>query len=54
MVAKGLVGAAALALALASAGAFAPGTTFVTKPLNAASYGVNADGSVMTSDKVCC
>jgi hypothetical protein len=53
MVTKGLVGAAALALALTSAGAFAPGAPFVSKPLNAASYGVNADGSVAISDKVC-
>lgn len=53
MVAKGLVGAASLALALTSASAFAPGTPFVLKPLNAASYGVNADGSVVMSEKVC-
>jgi hypothetical protein len=55
MVAKGLC-AAALALALASVSAFAPGTSFVNK--NAASYGtdriVNAEGSIVTPDKVCC
>ena len=56
MVAKGLAGAASLALALASVGAFAPGTPFVRSPLDPASHGidriVNADGSVVTSDKV--
>jgi len=56
MVSRGLAGAAALALALASAGAFAPGAAFVKAPLNPATYGfdriVNADGSVVTSDKV--
>lgn len=58
MVAKGLAGAAALALALTSVGAFAPGTPFVRSPLNPASHGiervVNADGSIVTSDKVRC
>jgi hypothetical protein len=33
MVSKGLAGAAALAMALASAGAFAPGAAFVKSPL---------------------
>jgi elongation factor G len=55
MVAKGLASAAALALALASAGAFSPRSPFVGSPLNPASHGldrvVNADGSVVTSDK---
>lgn len=56
MVARGLAGAAALALALASAGAFAPGSAFVRNPLNPASHGinrvVNKDGSVATSTNV--
>jgi len=56
MVSKGLAGAAALALALASVGAFAPGTPFVRSPLNPSSHGidrvVNADGSIVTADKV--
>jgi hypothetical protein len=54
MVSKGSC-AAAFALALASVSAFAPGTPFVNK--NSASYGidriVNADGSVVPSEKVC-
>jgi hypothetical protein len=55
MVAKGLTGAAALALALATAGAFSPGTPFVRSPGNPVFHGVvNADGSVVTSDKVRC
>lgn len=50
MVAKGLAGATAFALALASVGAFAPGASFVRSPV---SHGVvNADGSVVTTDKV--
>mmetsp|Transcript_26538 Transcript_26538/g.37271 ORF Transcript_26538/g.37271 Transcript_26538/m.37271 type:complete len:778 (-) Transcript_26538:1594-3927(-) len=50
MVSKGLAGAAALAMALSTAGAFAPGSAFVRQPLNPATYGierfVNADKSV--------
>jgi hypothetical protein len=42
MVSKGLAGAAAFAMALASTGAFAPGTPFVRSPLSAASYGIVA------------
>lgn len=57
MVAKGLAGAAALALALASAGAFAPGATFVRQPLSPSSYGVermvNTDGALQNSGQVC-
>ena len=56
MVSKGLAGAAALAMALASTGAFAPGTPFVRSPLSAASYGINrfveVDGSVAQSSQV--
>jgi hypothetical protein len=56
MVARGYAGAAALAMALASVGAFAPGSAFVRSPMNPASYGIdriiNKDGSVVTSDKV--
>jgi hypothetical protein len=56
MVSKGLAGAAALALALASVGAFAPGAAFVKSPLNPAAHGfhkvVNADGSVVVLDQV--
>jgi len=55
MVSKGLAGAAALAIALASVGAFAPGAAFVKSPLNPASHGfhriVNADGSVVVLDQ---
>jgi elongation factor G len=51
MVAKGLAGAVSFVLALASAGAFAPGTPFVRSPVNQASRVVNADGSVITADK---
>jgi len=40
MVAKGLAGAAALAMAFVSAGAFAPGTAFVKSPLMTSSYDV--------------
>jgi len=42
MVSKGLAGAAAFAMALASTGAFAPGTPFIRSPLSAASYGIVA------------
>ena len=53
MVAKGLASATALALALATAGAFSPGAPFVSSRLNSVSHEVvNADGSVVTSDKV--
>jgi hypothetical protein len=56
MVSKGFAGAAALALALASSGAFAPGAAFVKSPLNPAAHGfsriVNMDGSVVVLDKV--
>jgi len=56
MVARGFAGAAALAMALASVGAFAPGSAFVRSPMNPSSYGidriVNMEGSVVTSDKV--
>jgi hypothetical protein len=56
MVARGYAGAAALAMALASVGAFAPGSAFVRSPMNPASYGidriVSKDGSIVTSDKV--
>jgi len=41
MVSKGLAGAAALAMALASAGAFAPGKAFVKNPLQPTSHGIN-------------
>mmetsp|Transcript_16211 Transcript_16211/g.24487 ORF Transcript_16211/g.24487 Transcript_16211/m.24487 type:complete len:783 (+) Transcript_16211:142-2490(+) len=55
MVNRGLSGAAALAMALASVGAFAPGSAFVRSPMNPGSYGldriVNGDGSLATSDK---
>jgi elongation factor G len=54
MVSKGLAGAAALACALASVGAFAPGSAFVRNPLNPASHGikiVNTDGSLVESSK---
>lgn len=56
MVARGFAGAAALAMALASVGAFAPGSAFVRSPMNPSSYGidriVNMEGSVVISDKV--
>jgi len=55
MVSKGLAGAAALAMALAQAGAFAPGAAFVKNPLNPSSYGINrfveVDGSVLNRNK---
>mmetsp|Transcript_31982 Transcript_31982/g.52812 ORF Transcript_31982/g.52812 Transcript_31982/m.52812 type:complete len:785 (-) Transcript_31982:79-2433(-) len=55
MVSKGLAGATALAMALASVGAFAPGSSFVRSPMNPQSHGidriVNKDGALMTSDK---
>lgn len=57
MVARGFAGAAALAMALASVGAFAPGSAFLRSPMNPSSYGidriVNKEGSIVTSDKVC-
>jgi hypothetical protein len=56
MVSGGLAGAAALAMALASVGAFAPGSTFGRSALSPQSHGidriVNQDGALMTSDKV--
>uniref|UniRef100_A0A7S2IC57 Elongation factor G, mitochondrial n=1 Tax=Helicotheca tamesis TaxID=374047 RepID=A0A7S2IC57_9STRA len=55
MVSKGLAGAAALALALASAGAFAPGASFVRKPLSPTSYGIDrivkVDGALVESSR---
>lgn len=52
MVSKGLAGAAALAMALASVGAFAPGSAFVRSPLSPQSHGidriVSKDGALMT------
>eukprot|EP00542_Grammatophora_oceanica_P015638 CAMPEP_0194028368 /NCGR_PEP_ID=MMETSP0009_2-20130614/2354_1 /TAXON_ID=210454 /ORGANISM="Grammatophora oceanica, Strain CCMP 410" /LENGTH=783 /DNA_ID=CAMNT_0038667739 /DNA_START=69 /DNA_END=2420 /DNA_ORIENTATION=+ len=58
MVARGLAGAAALALALANVGAFAPGSAFVRQPLNPGSYGidriVSEEGGITTSDKSLC
>lgn len=48
MVSKGLAGAAALAMALASAGAFAPGKAFVRNPLMPASYGVDVAFSTVS------
>lgn len=55
MVSKGLAGAAALAMALASVGAFAPGAAFLKAPLSPATHGfnrvVNAQGSIVASDK---
>jgi len=41
MVSKGLAGAATLAMALASAGAFAPGKAFVRNPLMPSSHGID-------------
>lgn len=56
MVSKGLAGAAALAMALASVGAFAPGAAFVKGPLSPVTHGFNriisADGSVVQFEKV--
>ena len=53
MVSKGLAGAAALACALASVGAFAPGKAFVRNPLTPASHGVQIiDRSMIESQKV--
>ena len=56
MVSKGLVGAAALAISLASAGAFAPGRAFVKSPLSPVSYGiekaVNVDGAVAAGNRL--
>jgi hypothetical protein len=56
MVSKGLIGATALAISLASAGAFAPGRTFVKSPLSPATYGiekaVNVDGAVAYGNKL--
>jgi len=52
MVSKGLAGAAALACALASVGAFAPGKAFVRNPLTPASHGVQIiDRSMIESQK---
>ena len=51
MVSKGLAGAAAFAMALASVGAFAPGTPFVRSPLAATSYGIDR---VAQSPQVSC
>jgi elongation factor G len=55
MVSKGLAGAAALAMALASAGAFAPGKAFVRNPLMPASHGIDrvikVDGALVESAK---
>jgi len=57
MVSKGLAGATALAMALASAGAFAPGSPFVRNPLMPASHGINravkVDGAIADAVKVC-
>ena len=51
MVSKGLAGAAAFACALATAGAFAPGTAFVKSPLASSTYKLdivnNADGTAV-------
>ena len=56
MVSKGLVGAAALAFTLASAGAFAPGKAFVRSPLSPSSYGiekaVDVNGVIAASSQV--
>jgi hypothetical protein len=56
MVSRGLAGAAALAMALASVGAFAPGSSFGRSSISPQAYGidriVNKDGALMTSDKV--
>merc|ERR1719223_1539287 len=55
MVSKGLAGAAALAMALASAGAFAPGKAFVSHPLKPSSHGfdriIKVDGEVTEAVK---
>jgi len=54
MVSKGLAGAAALACALASVGAFAPGKAFVRNPLSPVSHGIqviNLDGGLVESSK---
>jgi hypothetical protein len=60
MVYQGLIGATALAICLASAGAFAPGKAFVKSPLSPISYGiekaVNVNGAVAAGNqlsKVC-
>mmetsp|Transcript_21050 Transcript_21050/g.29513 ORF Transcript_21050/g.29513 Transcript_21050/m.29513 type:complete len:790 (+) Transcript_21050:192-2561(+) len=50
MVSKGLAGAAAIAMALASAGAFAPGKAFVRSPLNPTSHGIEMDRVVSVLD----
>ena len=56
MVSKGLISATALAVSLASAGAFAPGRTFLKAPLSPATYGiekgVNVDGAVAYGNKL--
>lgn len=46
MVSKGLAGAAALAMTLAAAGAFAPGKAFVRNPLMPSSYRIEVSKSV--------
>uniref|UniRef100_A0A6U6FR79 Elongation factor G, mitochondrial n=2 Tax=Odontella aurita TaxID=265563 RepID=A0A6U6FR79_9STRA len=52
MVAKGLAGAAALAMALANVGAFSPNAAFVRNPLMPSSYGIDkVDGSVVESGR---
>lgn len=56
MVSKGLVGAAALAISLATAGAFAPGRAFVKSPLAPTSYGitqaVDVDGAIAAGSQI--
>jgi elongation factor G len=56
MVSKGLAGAAALAMAFASAGAFAPGKAFLRSPLSPATYGINeamnVDSAMSTSSRL--
>lgn len=52
MVSKGLAGAAALAMALASAGAFVPGRAFVRNPLMPSSYGIEVSQSVSYQESV--
>lgn len=56
MVSKGLAGAATLAMALASVGAFAPGKLFVRNPLMPVSHGIDrvikVDNAIAESVKV--
>ena len=53
MVSKGLAGAAAFAMALATAGAFAPGTPFIRSPLSVSNYDVvKVESAVAESTKV--